>query len=111
MKSASGECIVQTTIDHDDKAEVFARGLLDARLCACVTRLPAGVSMYRFESTEITVEPEIVLLIKTHEHKLNELEAYFRQHHPYTVPEILVFRADSVAASYSAWLHEELRLA
>ena len=110
MQTAQGECILQTMIDHEDKAGVFARGLVEARLAACVTRMPAGISVYRFESADITIEPEHLLLIKTHTDKLPEIESYFKEHHPYSVPEMLVFPASHVSEAFSRWLREEMRL-
>src|SRR3989339_1361043 len=101
MNNTHGECIVQTTIDHEEKAAAFARGLVEQRIAACVTRLPKGVSVYRWQSEEIAEESEHVLIIKTHRSKLDSLEAYFEAHHPYQVPEILVFPVDKIHASYS----------
>jgi len=108
MNNAHGECIVQTTIDHEDKAAKFARGLVEERIAACVTRLPHGISVYRWESEDITEEPEHVLLIKTHRSKLDKLEAYFETNHPYQVPELIVFPAEKVNGAYSKWLLEEI---
>ncbi len=108
MNSAHGECIVLTTIDHEEKAARFARGLVEERLAACVTRQPSGVSVYRWESEDIAEEPEHVLLIKTHRSKLDKLEAYFDSNHPYQVPEMMVFPADKVSGPYSKWLLEEI---
>ena len=110
MIPADGLVLVFTTVDHEDKADSFARGLIEARLAACVMRLPAGKSMYRFESDEITVESEHMLVIKTHRDKLNELEAHFQQHHPYSVPEMITLSAETVAESYCSWMLDELRM-
>jgi periplasmic divalent cation tolerance protein len=110
MNNAQGECIVQTTIDHEEKAAAFAYGLVEERIAACVTRLPAGTSVYRWQSAEIAEESEYVLLIKTHRSKLELLEAYFEEHHPYQVPEIMVFPVDKIHGAYSKWLHEEVGL-
>lgn len=110
MNSAHGECIVLTTIDHEEKAARFARELIEERIAACVTRLPAGLSLYRWESADIAQEPEHVLLIKTHRSKLDKLESFFETNHPYSVPELLVFSAEKVNAAYSKWLLEELGL-
>jgi periplasmic divalent cation tolerance protein len=110
MNNSQGEIIVMTTIDHEDKAAAFAHGLVEERIAACVTRLPAGVSVYRWQSDQVAEEKEYVLLIKTHQNKLESIEAYFESRHPYQVPEIMVFPAASVNAAYSKWLHDEIDL-
>jgi periplasmic divalent cation tolerance protein len=110
MRKADGEVLVLTTLDHEEKAEAFGQAIVEAKLAACVTRLPAGVSMYRWQKSEITVEREHVLLIKTHRDKLAELEAFFKREHPYEVPEILVFSADSVSEAYGSWMRSEMNL-
>jgi periplasmic divalent cation tolerance protein len=110
MREAGGEIVVLTTLDQEDKANAFARGLLNHRLAACVTRLPAGVSMYRWKSPDITVESEYILLIKTHRDKLADLESYFSSEHPYEVPEFIVLSAEAVSTGYSEWMREEMKI-
>jgi periplasmic divalent cation tolerance protein len=110
MSKGHGEIIIMTTIDHDAKAVEFSRGLLEKKLAACVTRLPGAHAMYRWESVEVTDNPEIVLLIKTHHTRLNEIERYFEEEHPYTVPELLVFSVDEIGEAYRGWLMKEVGL-
>ncbi len=110
MAKGHGEILILTNIDHTDKAIDFARGLVEKRLAACVTRLPGANSMYRWESTEITDEPEVILLIKTHHTRLSEIEKYFEAEHPYSVPELLVFEVDQIGDAYRGWLMKEIGL-
>ncbi|MCB9357654.1 MAG: divalent-cation tolerance protein CutA [Calditrichaeota bacterium] len=110
MAKGHGELLIITTIDHAHKAEAFSRGLVEQRLAVCVTRLPGASSMYRWESNEVTDNAEIVLLIKTHHARLTEVEKYFAEAHPYTVPEILVFEIDEIGEAYRAWLTKEIGL-
>lgn len=110
MAKGHGEILILTNIDHTDKAINFARGLVEKRLAACVTRLPGANSMYRWESTEITDEPEVILLIKTHHTRLSEIEKYFADAHPYSVPELLVFDVDHIGDAYRGWLMKEIGL-
>ncbi|MCL4305447.1 divalent cation tolerance protein CutA [bacterium] len=110
MEKGHGEVLIVTTIDHDHKAEAFSRGLVEKRLAACVTRLPGASSMYRWEFTEVTDNPEIVLLIKTHHTRLAEVKRYFDEAHPYTEPEILVFQVDEIGEAYRNWLMKEIGL-
>jgi len=110
MAKGHGEILILTNIDHADKAITFASGLLEKKLAACVTRLPGANSMYRWESTEVTDEHEVVLLIKTHHSRLSEIEKYFEDEHPYSVPELLVFDVDHIGEAYRGWLMKEIGL-
>ncbi|MBK6765464.1 MAG: divalent-cation tolerance protein CutA [bacterium] len=110
MAKGHGEILIVTTIDHEDKAEEFARGLLEKQLAACVTRLPKASSMYRWEFSEVTDNPEVLLLIKSHHLRLNDIYRYFEEVHPYTVPEILVFEVSEIGEAYRGWLMKEIGL-
>jgi periplasmic divalent cation tolerance protein len=105
----AGDVLVLTTVAEAEQAATFARGLVEARLAACVSVLPGATSFYRWKSEAITEDREIVLLIKTHRHKLTEVEAYFRAHHPYECPEFVVLDA-ATSEGYSAWLRNELQI-
>lgn len=110
MAKGHGEVLIITTIDHADKAVAFSRGLVEKRLAVCVTRLPGAHSVYRWESSEVTDNPEIVLLIKSHHTRLTEIEQYFKDNHPYSVPELLVFEIDEIGEAYRSWLMKEVGL-
>ena len=64
--------------------------------------------MYRWEGSEVTDNPEIVLLIKSHRTRMTEIEQYFAEAHPYSVPELLVFEADEIGEAYRNWLSKEV---
>lgn len=108
MVKGHGEILILTTIDDPEKAIAFGRGLVEKNLAACVTRLPGAHSMYRWESTQVTDNPEIILLIKSHSLRMKEIEQYFTDAHPYSVPELLVFEANQIGEAYRAWLMKEV---
>jgi periplasmic divalent cation tolerance protein len=104
MQKGHGEILIITTVDDLTKAEMLARGLVEKKLAACVTRLPGAQSFYRWETDEIQDEREVLLYIKSHHMRLGEIEQYFKEHHPYSTPEILVFSVDEIGPEYSRWL-------
>jgi periplasmic divalent cation tolerance protein len=110
MEQATGEILILTTLATREDAEGFAHTIVSARLAACATCLDGALSFYRWQSEEILREPEVLVLLKTHRTKLLEIEDFFKQHHPYEVPEFLVFDLTEVSASYQKWMKEELRL-
>ena len=90
-------------------ASDFARSLVDAGLAACVNLLPVR-SVFRWQG-EIEEEAEVMLVAKTTEPRLAELEARLADLHPYDVPECIALAPDRVETQYLEWLGAETRRA
>ena len=90
-----------------DGATAFARRLVEERLAACVNVLPA-TSVFRWEGT-VQEDAECLLVIKTLDSLVGDLERYLRAEHPYDVPECLALEPASVEESYLAWMRAETR--
>ncbi len=97
--------VLLTTVDRPEKARELARALVDARLAACVSLLNGLTSIYRWND-DIAEDSETLLLIKTCSEQIERLQTWFSEHHPYDVPEFLVFRAAAGSDSYLSWLEE-----
>ena len=85
------------------KADALAKGLVAARLAACVNVVPGMVSHYRWEG-ELHRDKEALLVIKTRAALLKKVEAWVKKHHPYTVPEVLALPVAGGSKDYLAWL-------
>jgi periplasmic divalent cation tolerance protein len=100
--------IVLTTAGSLEEARRIARTLVEERLAACTSIVPAVESIYRWRGeTESTTEA--LLLIKTSAEKIEPLEARLHQLHSYETPEFLVLPVDSGSAAYLDWLFSCLR--
>ena len=97
--------LVLTTLPIDGDAEGFASQLVEDRLAACVSVLPAMRSIYRWKDA-IERADERQLLIKTTSARLAELEAHIRALHPYDVPEFVVIPITHGSLPYLSWLSE-----
>jgi periplasmic divalent cation tolerance protein len=95
-----------TTVASAEDAERLVRALLADRLIACGTLLPGARSLYHWED-EIADEPEVVVLLKTAADRLDALGAAFDTHHPYELPELLVFQAAAGLEAYLGWVRDE----
>jgi periplasmic divalent cation tolerance protein len=95
-----------TTVGSTDDAEHLVRALLSERLIACGTLLPSARSLYHWEG-EITEEAEVVILLKTVAARLDAIGEAFGLHHPYDVPELLVFPSRAGLEAYLGWVRDE----
>jgi periplasmic divalent cation tolerance protein len=100
--------IVLTTAANPDEAARLARALVEERLAACVTLIPAVQSIYRWQG-RIESSAETLLLLKTGSDQLTALEARLHELHSYQTPEFLVLAVESGSQSYLDWLHASLR--
>ena len=94
------------TAPDRDAALRLARGLVEARLAACVNVIGGLTSVYRWEG-EVQQDDEVLLVVKTRAQRVEQLERQVRELHPYDVPEIVLLVPDHVETSYLAWLLAE----
>ena len=96
---------VTTTVGSMEDAARLARALVDARLAACVQVEPIAASFYRWEG-KLCEEPEVRLTIKTAPPRLDAMQVFFRDHHPYDVPQFVVIPCRASGA-YGGWVKSE----
>jgi periplasmic divalent cation tolerance protein len=95
--------VVLTTCPDDAVAARIARELVESGLAACVNRIGAVHSTYRWQGATHD-EPEVLLVIKTLSARYPELEMRLKSLHPYDVPEIIALPVAAGSAQYLAWL-------
>ncbi|MEY4683594.1 MAG: hypothetical protein RLZ25_53 [Pseudomonadota bacterium] len=103
------ECVVLSTSPNPDVARTLARRLVELGLAACVNVIPGIESHYRWNGL-VECESEHLLLIKTHEARLNALEREIRELVPYETPEFLVLPLKGGSDDYLAWMRKGLGL-
>lgn len=99
---ATDALVVLTTLGSSADARDLVRTLVEDRLIACGTMLPAA-SIYRWEGA-VHEEEEVVVLLKTDASKWDALSAAVGERHPYDVPELLAFPAEAGSTAYLSWL-------
>ncbi|HEY6558577.1 MAG TPA: divalent-cation tolerance protein CutA [Polyangiaceae bacterium] len=102
--------VVLCTAPDRAVAERLARGVVEARLAACVNLVPDVRSIYRWQG-ELHDEAEVQLVIKTRIDRFDALEAWLKEHHPYEVPEVIGLSAVAVSMPYLSWIEAETTLA
>lgn len=96
------------TAPRGRKADALARGLVAARVAACVNIVPGVVSHYRWEG-RLRRDAESLLIVKTSAGKIPALRRFLAENHPYAVPEVLALKVDDGSKPYLAWLAGELK--
>lgn len=99
--------VVITTLGSEADARALVTALLDDRLIACGTLLPAARSIYRWEG-KVTEAPEVVVLLKTDAARWEALRASIERLHPYRVPELLALPVTAGLERYLSWLASEV---
>jgi len=99
--------VVLTTLGDAEAARAFVTALVQARLIACGTLLPAATSIYRWEG-QVTEQQEVVVLLKTDAAKWAALSAAVRERHPYQIPELLALPVTRGLDRYLSWITSEV---
>lgn len=100
--------IVLTTTADADEAARLGRTLVEERLAACATLIPAVQSIYRWQG-QVESSTETLLLLKTGPDQLAALEDRLLRLHSYQTPEFLVLGVESASHGYLEWLQSSLR--
>ncbi len=101
--------IVMTTVVSPEEAARMGRILVEERLAACATLVPAVESIYRWQG-KIESSQETLLVLKTASDRLPALEARLNELHSYQTPEFVVLTIESGSHDYLAWLEASLRV-
>jgi periplasmic divalent cation tolerance protein len=87
-----------------ERAEEIARALVEERLVACVNLFPVK-SVYRWKG-QLSIDPEVTMLMKVADDRLEDLRRRLKELHPYELPELLVLpvEIEPSLAEYVAWV-------
>lgn len=94
--------IIYTTLNNNEEARKIGMKLLELKLCNCVNFYPI-TCIYNFEG-RIEEEPEVVLIIKTKEHKFKEIEKIIKENIDYT-NFIGEFNVENLNNEFGDWLN------
>ena len=95
-------------VTHPNKehSERIIRGVIDAKLAACVLVTDVK-SFYNWEG-KLNKDDEVVTILKTSTEKVTELQKYIETNHDYDVPAIISFQANA-NENYGNWVKEQMR--
>jgi len=98
-------CIVLCTCPDSATAEIIARQIADLKLVACTNIIPHLTSIYPWQG-KMVQGCEALLIMKTHQSKLEELEKSIVSVHPYEFPEFIALPIIYGNAPYLQWVNK-----
>jgi periplasmic divalent cation tolerance protein len=100
--------VVLLTCATLEEARKIARGVVEKRLAACVNIVTHAVeSFYRWEG-KLENSSEYLLIMKTSEGRLAELQKEVMELHSHDTPEFVVLPIVAGSEEYLGWLGESL---
>ena len=100
--------LVLTTCANAEEAQALAAELVDHRLAACVNTINGIASTYRWQG-KVEQGQESLLVIKTTEERLAELEQVIHERSSYELPEVLAIKVQAGSAQFLEWLATSVR--
>lgn len=108
MEEGRSEVVVFVTASSADEAERIGQVVVDSRLAACANILQGVRSIFRWDN-KVNVESECLIIMKTTLDRFSDLEEAIRQHHSYSVPEIIALPIIAGSIPYLEWIAGETR--
>jgi periplasmic divalent cation tolerance protein len=106
MSSVGGRYrVVLVTCGSIAEARKIARIVVEKKFAACANIIPKIESIYRWKG-KVEHAREVLVLMKTPQRRLRELENEVKRRHSYDVPEFLVLPIVAGSKEYSAWIDE-----
>ena len=94
---------VVTTLPDETSAAAIVHELVEKKLAACGTLLPAARSIYRWKDS-IEDTSEVVVIFKIPAARFSIFSSALQSLHPYENPEIVAFDPAEASAIYSTWI-------
>jgi len=99
--------VLLSTCASEEEAGKIAQGLVEARLAACVTIIPGGRSVYRWQGA-VESASEWVLVIKSARALFGQVHTMIEKLHSYEVPELIAMQIVEGSPNYMNWLEGQL---
>jgi periplasmic divalent cation tolerance protein len=95
--------IALTTCPDEGLARRVAEVIVTERLATCVNRI-SGVRSSYFWDGALQDDAEVLLLMKTTDSRIPDLEARLKAIHPYELPELVVLPVTGGNERYLEWV-------
>lgn len=99
--------IAYVTCGSESEAKALGSNMVRQKLAACANYFPIK-SIFSWKQ-ELKEEHEYVLLLKTRNSLLGQLEEEIKKLHSYETPCIIAIAPESVSKEYSKWVKDSTR--
>ncbi len=99
--------VVLVTTPDPEKAAEIARVLVEEKLAACGSIVPAVRSIYRWEG-KVQDDQEALLVLKAPRKRFEELRDRVLKLHPYQVPEVIALPIEAGYDAYIDWIVQSM---
>ena len=100
--------VILSTCASEEEAAKLARGLVEARLAACVNVHGSMTSFYRWKG-RVERDAERQVVIKTTRARIPAVRARLGELHSYDLPEFVVVAVEDGSDEYVKWIVEQTR--
>jgi periplasmic divalent cation tolerance protein len=108
MKRETKFRVVMVTSATLEEARKIARGVVEKRLAACANILTHAVESFYTWEGKLENSSEYLLIIKTSEERLADLQKEVLSLHSYETPEFVVLPIVAGSEEYLKWLGDSL---
>lgn len=106
MKRDTKYRVVLVTCATLEEARKIARGVVEKRLAACVNIVAHAVESFYTWEGKLENSSEYLLIMKTSEERVGELQKEVLSLHSYDTPEFIVLPIVAGSEAYLKWLGE-----
>jgi periplasmic divalent cation tolerance protein len=107
MENTTNHRLVFITTETFETAKHISKILVTEKLAACCSIIQNAVSIFAWHSS-IQERHEYIVLIKTIQEKLSELEERISQLHSDEIPEIISVQISEGLKSYLDWINQAM---
>lgn len=97
-------CIICTTFPDIKTTNLIAKIILKKNLAVCINIFPNIHSLYIWNNV-LSKSLEVKMIVKTFIKFKKEIFIEIKKLHPYSIPELLVFKINEVDKSYLSWMN------
>lgn len=106
MSSVANAVVVLITASSEEEGAALSQVLVESRAAACVNMLPGVQSLYWWKGERESAR-EVLLIAKTRASLVPRVVELVKQHHSYTVPEVVALPVVGGNPDYLSWLAGE----
>ena len=106
MEGNGSEIVVLVTAPSSEEAERLGMLVVSSGLAACANIVKGVQSIFCWDN-KVNAENECLMIIKTTMDRFSDLEAAVRNHHSYSVPEIIALPIVRGSEPYLEWIRGE----